>query len=226
MQTFLSEEPSEEVQIQGRTARTGKNGTYVLVLQLAQLGKYAVTMDDVDNLRRGGDETMYAHLCKKRQVRLEANAKTREAAAEAALALHTRSKQYQSYLKVATRGRFVDDSTLDPCFTYLQSLNGVARKCRLVCLSDATGSMDALWEAARGQFTEMLRRIAEISGSSNEIEIQWVAYRDYDREGCLQAPLIEASGWTSDASALVGGCTCVSKCAQCLRWFNSGAFDV
>eukprot|EP00041_Stephanoeca_diplocostata_P038836 m.1559437 g.1559437 ORF g.1559437 m.1559437 type:complete len:2778 (+) comp25276_c0_seq3:118-8451(+) len=203
IQTFLSEEPSEEVQIQGRTARMGKNGTYVLVLHLAHLDKFAVTEEDINDLSRGGDTTIYSHLCAKRQRRLEENAKTREEAAAAALVLHRQSKLYQKNLVGAEPSNFTDNELVAPCFTYLQSLNGVARKCRLVCLSDATGSMDALWSAARGQFTEMLRRIAEIAGSTSQIEIQWVAYRDYDCEGRPQAPLIESSGWTTDASALV-----------------------
>ncbi len=48
IQTYLSEEISEEIQMMGRTARQGKKGTYQLILNLEQLGKkYNITKEEI-----------------------------------------------------------------------------------------------------------------------------------------------------------------------------------
>ena len=76
---------------------------------------------------------------------------------------------------------------------------------RMVCLSDATGSMDGLWNSAQATINAMIRRIKEIGG--NNFEVLWVAYRDYS-EG---KAMLESSGWTADADRLqdfVNGISC------------------
>lgn len=47
IQTFLSEEKSEEVQIMGRTARQGKNGSFSMVLCEEELEIFKITHDEV-----------------------------------------------------------------------------------------------------------------------------------------------------------------------------------
>lgn len=55
IQTFLSEELSEETQIQGRTARQGSEGTYQLILQLESLEtKFSITQDMISKARLEG----------------------------------------------------------------------------------------------------------------------------------------------------------------------------
>ena len=59
------------------------------------------------------------------------------------------------------------------------ALRGQSRRqhARLVCLSDATGSMRSLWNNAQSTINVMIRRIKEIGG--NNFDLLWVAYRDY-----------------------------------------------
>ena len=65
-QTFLSEELSEEIQIQGRTARQGKRGSFQLVLLESDLeSQFGVPVGDSDKIPR---KDWYDWLCK---VRLE-----------------------------------------------------------------------------------------------------------------------------------------------------------
>lgn len=47
IQTFLSEELSEEIQIKGRTARQGDHGSYSMVLRDSDLEKYLITTEDI-----------------------------------------------------------------------------------------------------------------------------------------------------------------------------------
>jgi len=88
--------------------------------------------------------------------------------------------------------------------------NTVSAKCRLVCLSDATGSMSHVWKRTQDSIRIMLERIAEISGGTGNIEIKWVAYRDYELPRSM---LLEPSEWTDDPASLVrfvGGIKCRS----------------
>lgn len=48
IQTFLSEEYSEEVQIKGRTARQGRSGTYQLILSIKALEKFQIFPEDIE----------------------------------------------------------------------------------------------------------------------------------------------------------------------------------
>jgi len=63
--------------------------------------------------------------------------------------------------------------------------------------------MGSLWNGTKCQVTEMLKRIADVSGGKNNVVVQWVAYRDYDCERCRETPLIESSGWKTDPSEIV-----------------------
>ncbi|ETO02668.1 hypothetical protein RFI_34750, partial [Reticulomyxa filosa] len=55
IQTFLSEELSEEVQIKGRTGRQGSSGSYSLVLCEKSLEKFLIIKTEIDNARSVGN---------------------------------------------------------------------------------------------------------------------------------------------------------------------------
>jgi hypothetical protein len=202
VQTFLSEEPSEEVQIQGRTARMGKEGSYRLVLHGPSLSKFDIELKDIAEKKKGGiDEagkpvSVYSFLCEKRVSFLERGAETRHEAANAAKALNVESAGFQQHLVAGN---------VEPCWKFLNESNRMitSGECRLLLLSDATGSMRSLWDGTKNQVTEMLSRIAKVSGEKNNISVQWVAYRDYDCEGSATSPLIESSGWKNDPSEII-----------------------
>eukprot|EP00928_Gymnodinium_smaydae_P011969 TRINITY_DN14379_c0_g1_i2.p1 TRINITY_DN14379_c0_g1~~TRINITY_DN14379_c0_g1_i2.p1 ORF type:complete len:214 (+),score=31.77 TRINITY_DN14379_c0_g1_i2:354-995(+) len=70
------------------------------------------------------------------------------------------------------------------------------KQCRMICLSDATGSMASIWGSTRSYIKEMLRRIEEIGG--DHFQMVWGAYRDYSDGGGL----LEKSAWSSDPLVL------------------------
>ncbi|KAL7552125.1 hypothetical protein ACHAWF_015342 [Thalassiosira exigua] len=63
IQTFLSEEASEEVQIQGRTARQGKRGSYQMILVHSDLTDFGIQASEKDKVPRN---KWYEWLCEAR----------------------------------------------------------------------------------------------------------------------------------------------------------------
>ena len=57
------------------------------------------------------------------------------------------------------------------CVKFLSGRNITTAKCRLLYLSDATGSMSAVWRQTQDSIRTMLERIAAISGGSGNIEV-------------------------------------------------------
>ncbi|CAF4625464.1 unnamed protein product [Rotaria sp. Silwood2] len=53
IQTFLSEEFSEEIQIKGRTARLGDYGSYSMVLLDSDLEKFLIQREDIEDVKKG-----------------------------------------------------------------------------------------------------------------------------------------------------------------------------
>ena len=62
IQTFLSEELSEEIQIKGRTARQGDEGSYSMFLLDSSLAKFNITADSLAK----NESRLYDHLNEKR----------------------------------------------------------------------------------------------------------------------------------------------------------------
>jgi hypothetical protein len=77
------------------------------------------------------------------------------------------------------------------------------RVSRLMGLSDATGSMSRVWRTTRGYIRALLKRVGEIGS----LEVNWVAYRDYD----MKSEILESSGWHRSSEPLIRfieGITC------------------
>ena len=66
IQTFLSTERSEEIQIQGRTARQGKNGTYQIILLDSALQELGLNPQQKETLSK---REWYDWLCSARDKR-------------------------------------------------------------------------------------------------------------------------------------------------------------
>ena len=95
VQTFLSEEESEEIQIRGRSARQEKSGTYQLICLRSDLSdKFGVGLDE---------PVTYEILNAKRKEWAEAEVQKREETVQAALERHTQSMKFAGHL---CRGEF------------------------------------------------------------------------------------------------------------------------
>lgn len=244
VQTFLSEELSEEIQIRGRTARQKNKGSFQMILLLEDLEKFMVSAADIEQKEKGifvpvyalGEEcaicfeknkdpetlpcghgfckrciddlraregaadckcplcrksakgsastaaaggagaasqTLYEFLHAKRAVHLDQMSSTRREAVWCAKALHDQSIIFQKDLislsQTSPDKRKKD--VMSKCIKFLSGRNITTAKCRLLCLSDATGSMSRVWRQTQDSIRTMLERIAVISGGSGNIEV-------------------------------------------------------
>jgi hypothetical protein len=196
VQTFLSEELSEEIQIRGRTARQKNRGSFQMVLLAKDLEKFMVSAADIDQKEKGifvpvlppeeegaagtagpaagaPTQTFYEYLHAKRAVHLDQQSLTRRDAVSCATARHEQSTSFQKDLlslsrtSAAKRGADI----MAKCIKFLSSLNITTATCRLMCLSDATGSMSGVWQQTQSSIKTMLERISVISGGSGNMEV-------------------------------------------------------
>jgi len=107
------------------------------------------------------------------------------------LDLHNQSIEYQKEFKSKTLPK-------NTMIKYLEQINpGIKAKSRLMCISDATGSMKSVWLKAKGHIREMVQRINKIGGEGIS-ELMWVGYRDY-----CDKNILEYSNWTSNSDELL-----------------------
>jgi len=185
IQTFLSEELSEEVQIKGRTARQGRKGLFSMVLWADDLEReFKITKEELEEEKKGAG--LYAYLNERRNQHFNARANDRKGIIERSLEAHKRSINYRDSFKLKNSAE-VEARRLE----YLLEHNRGPRKgkARIMCLSDATGSMKPVWSKAKVQIGEMVHRITAIAGEG-QAELKWVAYRDYSDD-----KILETSDW-------------------------------
>ena len=124
VQTFLSEELSEEIQIRGRTARQKNRGSFQMVLLAKDLEKFMVSAADIDQKEKGifvpvlppegaagtagpaagaPTQTFYEYLHAKRAVHLNKQTQTRRYAVSCATARHEQSTSFQKDLLSLSR---------------------------------------------------------------------------------------------------------------------------
>jgi hypothetical protein len=187
IQTFLSEDVSEEIQVKGRTARQGKKGSFTMILNQEDLIRdFALTAEIIAEEKKSAK--LYEFLDKTRRAQFDRKSADRKGIIERSLALHKESLEYRSNL-VSRNSAHV--------FEYLNKQNpGIKTKSRIICVSDATGSMSSVWNNAKSTIHEMINRITAIGGAGKS-ELMWVAYRDY-----CDTNLLENSEFTADASVL------------------------
>ncbi|CAF1137415.1 unnamed protein product, partial [Didymodactylos carnosus] len=206
IQTFLSEELSEEVQIKGRTARQGDFGSYSMVLLDRDLEKFHIEKENIEDVKKGKGiltriagalhltekryDTVYALLHDKRnclfKTQYEANTKYVEQAKE-------RHQAAQNFLSSLNSGE------IDSVKKFLGEENKGAEgnwKSRTVCLMDATGSMVHLLYNCKHTVGTMFERASEIlidhGISSDSFQIQFVVYRNYDSR---EDKILQSSPW-------------------------------
>jgi len=152
IQTFLSEEKSEEIQIKGRTCRQGNTGSYKMILCLDDLtrwnelkgGKDAaannfVEEKEITDIRENqGAGAVYKYLDEKRNKWFSEKSKERSEAVKKAKDIHEKSKKFQKDLCDASR------DAKERCLEFLMSLNyaGKGSNKDHICLClDKSGSM-------------------------------------------------------------------------------------
>ena len=151
-QCFLSAQLSEEIQIKGSTARQDKKGTFKLVLLAADLERFGVAAEELEAARRKSG--LYPLLHAKRSAWFAAESARRAEAVECARECHARSIAFQRLLldhHGAKAGSAAEAHKIREALLAFHSLggkSGCGGACRLLCLSDATGSMQPLWSSS------------------------------------------------------------------------------
>ncbi|KAL4505987.1 hypothetical protein ABPG72_013748 [Tetrahymena utriculariae] len=136
IQTFFSEDQSEETQTKGRTGRQGEEGTYSMVLRQDSLQAYLKTEDDqkkIDKL-----DEIYEILNRNRQVNFENDFRSNlEYNQKTSITSHKQSENFLNFLK---------DRNLQEVKKYLLQLNlGPKEKTfKTLIAMDITGSMSSL----------------------------------------------------------------------------------
>ncbi|ETO36876.1 hypothetical protein RFI_00186, partial [Reticulomyxa filosa] len=195
IQTFLSEELSEEVQIKGRTARQGESGSYSLVLCDKSLEKFSITQQDIQDARNAGN--FYPMFNAKRSDFFKTQYAENKKFVEYA------SKEHELGEKLITAVKKNDVNIVKKMLCERNKGAEVAKSSRTVVLMDATGSMHQVLQNAKNAVFTMFERIATVLKDhglpSNTFEMQFVVYRNYNAPEDM---LLQASPWESKPANL------------------------
>ncbi|CAF4032068.1 unnamed protein product, partial [Rotaria sordida] len=197
LQTFFSEELSEEYQIMGRGARQGDHGSYRMILLDKDL-EWVLGPSWKEDLPKIVGTTLYNNLNKARTNRYESKCGAKELSIELCKAEHKASREF---MKALTSGNI----TAVKMFLKKQNqgANLITAPSRTVLLMDATGSMSSLLSAAKETVCTMFERataiLTEKKLPNDTFQMQFVVYRDYD---CGEKGILQSSSWETKPNNL------------------------
>ena len=192
IQTFLSEQTAEEVQIMGRTARQGNKGSFGMVVRYSDLDTFGITLKNIESIKSTG--VLYAALNQKRNEYYSGT--LFPIVRDSVKAIAEDFKESTAFLKDALAGRIPQVNSFLMKYNHIE-LGGSAAAIpsRLVVLMDATGSMGPFIHLAKGavkQLFQNMNKIVKEKNNSTEISVKYMVYRNYN------APpdkLLEESPW-------------------------------
>jgi energy-coupling factor transporter ATP-binding protein EcfA2/uncharacterized protein YukE len=198
LQTFFSEELSEEYQIMGRGARQGDRGSYRMILSYKDL-EWVLGAAWKEELPKIIGPTLYETLNTARNTRYESKCGAKDVAIEQCKRDHKASKDFLAALSMGnmeTVKQFLNEQNKGANLI-------VTSSSRTVLLMDATGSMSSLLCAAKETVCSMFERASTVlkeKGLPNDaFQMQFVVYRDYD---CKEDGLLQSSSWETKPSNL------------------------
>ncbi len=192
IQTFVSREISEEVQIQGRTARQDREGTFSMVLFVPHLERLHISATDVARMR-DAILPLYDTINRRRCElfdRTYGKLKQRVTQSEAE---HQQSLEFVKNLHLAASGRgsgpVAAQQAWESCHEFLLDHNicredpkGNAEG-RHIILLDGTESMGELLDLVKANLSHVFRRtfpiIQKHLGDTKTFQIQIGVYRNY-----------------------------------------------
>jgi len=224
IQTFLSEEKSEEVQIMGRAARQGCKGSYSMILSSKNLEKFQIP--------ETGDEGSVAAMKKSGKYidRLDKQRNSTQGQEWSGIKISVREmlKSHKETLNFLSLLRNTPSSLTIP--EYLLNRNKScyveeATPSRTIILMDATGSMSSLLTNAKNTVKTMFSRAYAVIEQDKQgaiFDVQFVVYRNYNSP---IEKLLEYSAWENkpdnlykfmDNISASGGWGC--EAAECGLW--------
>lgn len=195
IQTFLSEELSEETQIKGRTARQGDAGSYSMVLMDKDLEKFSIFDEDVKLMRDKG--SYYPTLDAKRKEYFKLQYFTNHNHVTVLEQKHADTQQFVKAILANEQDNVKEFLKQHNMGTPVDNLS------RTIVLMDATGSMSHLLNNAKKTVGVMFDRAADVLTSNgieaNMFELQFAVYRNYNAP---EDALLQYSPWESKPSNL------------------------
>jgi hypothetical protein len=195
IQTFISDELSEETQIQGRTARQGNTGSYSMIVVDKDLEKYGITDSVLESMRN--KKELYSVINKKRCAFFESKYPDNMKFVDEIKRDHVKSMSF-----VASLLKNDQKAAMDYLFSQNKGPVIQAGTNRTICLMDATGSMSNLLSRAKNTVKDMFERIQFVFQEKNITTVfflQFVVYRNYSSTPEL---LLQFSSWESQPNAL------------------------
>ena len=196
LQTFVSEEYSEETQVKGRTARQGNKGSFSMVLLLSELEKFGILEKQVKEMI--STEKIYDTLHERRVDFFDAKFPESIRYVDEIKSDHQKAQSFVRHLI---------DGQLSNVKEYLVSQN-MSPYCeevcsRTICLMDATGSMSKLLQLSKNTVQTMFKRAYAVLEKENvppgSFELQFAVYRNYS-SGVRD--IIQHSTWESEPTNL------------------------
>jgi len=175
IQTFFSDNLSEEIQIKGRTARQGQTGTYEMILLENDLEKFGYQYNLITATIN------YQQLNRLRQEFVNKEYDLHKKLIEESLEEDKKSHKFIEDLKKQSKNEIINYLIKINCAANLNKIFSV--KSRIIILIDATGSMATLLNYCKIVIEKMFDRINEILNEKNiknGFEIQLSVYRNYN----------------------------------------------
>ncbi|CAF3541480.1 unnamed protein product [Rotaria socialis] len=197
LQTFFSEELSEEYQIMGRGARQGDRGSYRMILSDKDL-EWVLGASWEEELPKIVGTTLYQTLNEARNLHYESKCGSKGVGIAQCKREHKDSKDFMAAL---SSGNIV--AVKEFLKKQNQGANLIAASSRTVLLMDATGSMTNLLSAAKETVCTMFERASDILTlkglSCNVFQMQFAVYRNYSSD---VNKILEVSSWETKARNL------------------------
>ncbi|CAF3594708.1 unnamed protein product [Rotaria socialis] len=197
LQTFFSEELSEEYQIMGRGARQGDRGSYRMILSDKDL-EWVLGASWEEELPKIVGTTLYQTLNEARNLHYESKCGAKGVGIAQCKREHKDSKDFMAAL---SSGNIV--AVKEFLKKQNQGANLIAASSRTVLLMDATGSMSSLLTAAKETVCTMFERASTVlqeKGLPNDaFQMQFAVYRDYD---CKKDGVLQSSSWETKPTSL------------------------
>lgn len=151
LQTFLSANKSEEIQIQGRTSRQANNGSYSMIVKKEALSDYNLSAENIDEFNE--DNILYPELDKARVKKFVESFSDFKVAALDAKSAHSAAEDLLQQIAKADKSKF-----LRRLLKFNKGTEPVKTK-RIFIGIDATYSMSALLRKLQQKISSMVGRV-------------------------------------------------------------------
>jgi len=165
VQAFFSEQMSEEVQIQGRTARQGHKGTYCMVLMMETLKEVFGVQEAA--AKNSPPDQLYQFLCARRQ---NLNGQKHDEVQRSLKAATERDQLTRKYFCALLQGDArASANMLQEFHTMIKKSSGVKGGCHFTFCLDESGSMaGAPWQSLQTAFNKFLQ-VRHAAGGDHDL---------------------------------------------------------